>query len=618
MHRLGLSRGELSSQIPVTKPPNDTSPPTQSTSPKCAKPISRVQSRTFPQSRKERMDKSMASSSIDSRLEKGSAEVENAAARDEEALRKRRQPVPDDFGDLDKGTKKKLHDTVTFDAHVKLLEADVRREQGGRQSTDTQASKRFVEIWEARLLPRIEEVLDANIRGEYTVNVSRGPGPGNRTVVIMTEAPVTDAVEQRLREAKAEILPHDLDATTALVFRQGSVEFLADPGAALSRVSSHDSEDSCTSPVNTHWSPDPAIGDSVGWETEAATLGPLLQINQRFYRLVCWHLFDDRATGGTNYRWKLPNPPPGLSTYRPSPRDSRDWNHAGDVVAYSGPMYATSRRSESIQNGDVVTDWALIESTEAIERTPQPNIVRRNVPTSTHTYDVQVTRDEDPASYRQAFRDKPWVYSVGRTSGYTTGQLGLTHGTHKLRSGKKTKNWTVENLSPGDAVAAREWTRAGMGVPGDSGAGVFGFWDDALLGQVWGRNAYTKQHTEPRLTFFAALADVRADILAKMPGGASAVVLPTPESITECRGPREGDLDPVARDLAWPAGEHAALEPIRKFDEADFKGDDRDQDHGVGRRSAATSRAAVLALGKRVSLFEPPRWAKVIIHAATF
>ncbi|RWA09635.1 hypothetical protein EKO27_g5472 [Xylaria grammica] len=60
--------------------------------------------------------------------------------------------------------------------------------------------------------------------------------------------------------------------------------------------------------------------------------------------------------------------------------------------------------------------------------------------------------------------------------------------------------------------------------------------------------------------------------------GASAVVLPTAASITECCGPRERDLDPVAHDPTWLAGEHAALEPIREFNEADFEGDDQDQD----------------------------------------
>ncbi|TGJ78868.1 hypothetical protein E0Z10_g9887, partial [Xylaria hypoxylon] len=599
---LELTCGEPSNQIPVTSPLNDTFPPVQSNpdldnslDTEHVKPFPRTQSRTFPQSNKEKVNNTMPLSSIDARLGKGSTGVENALGPNEGTLRKQLQPVPDDFEGLDKHSKK-LYEKHTFDMQMKALEVAVRREQPGKQSIED--SKQFVKIWESELLSRIEQVLDENTKCEYTINVSRGPEPGKRTIVIMTAVLMTDDVERQLRESKSDILPSDLDSTTAIIFRQGNVQFLADPGTSLRRVSSRDSDDSCTSPLNTHWSPDLSIGDSVGWKTESATLGPLLQIDQGFYRLVCWHLFDDTNGERKNERWKDAHPPSGLSTYCPSPSDAeksgnRDsGHHIGDVVAYSGHMYKTSRLSVSIRQDHVVTDWALIRPTEAIEQAPQPNIVRRRLDgTSTHTSTFEVKQDEDPAFFRSKCEENnllPYVYSVGRTSGYTTGQLGLTHGSLRLSDGRKTKNWTVENMGPDDKGAVKQWTRAGMGVPGDSGAGVFGFGNNELLGQIWGRNTYIKNDPEPRFTFFTALADIYADILEKMPD-ASMVRLVTSQTIKDSVHFERG---PAAHDDILRTEVHSPLQAISEalvypdLDDNDLV----DSDHEIRHRSAATSR----------------------------
>ncbi|KAI0531715.1 hypothetical protein GGR58DRAFT_220936 [Xylaria digitata] len=629
MNSLALNKIEPLNQIPATSavgaafprpPQSKANIPNNSANTDSIQPFSRTPSKTFPRSNKEREKDTMAS---DSRAGRCNTEGENT----EEALRRRRQPVPDDFKDLDKSSKNE-YGKFAFNMQIRALEAAVRREQGGKQQQQqhTQDSKRFVELWESKLLARLEQVLDDNIEGEYTVNVSRGPEQGKRTIVIMTAVLLPGGVERQLRESKSGILPNDLDSTTAILFQQGKVQFLADPGTSPSRPSSRVSDDSCIDPLNTDWSPDAAIGDSVGWDEGSATLGPLLQINKGFYRLVCWHLFDDRQSRGHNYRWKDSQPPRGLLTYRPSPSDSRlngDGNsgtYIGDVVAYSGAMYKTSRLSVSIPQEQAVTDWALIDSTEAKERIPQPNIVRRHNGSSTNTHDTQITQDADPAYFLKTCEERnlsPHVYSVGRTSGYTTGQLGLALGRHRLASGQKTKNWTVENMQPGEEGAIKQWTRGGMGVPGDSGAGVFGFWNNELLGQIWGRNTYVKKDAQPRLTFFTSLVDIYADIKDKMPG-VSTVRLPTPSSITDC-APRNHDL--VTTDVTWGSEHHAALSIIKEsLDDADFdeETDEQDSRH----RSAATSQrlGAVMAIGKKAGFFEPPRhrWARVIIHAATF
>ncbi|KAI0802892.1 hypothetical protein GGR55DRAFT_691818 [Xylaria sp. FL0064] len=628
--RLGIARmlhrfpsGELSNGTSAANYPNDTSTSTQtkasvldnSPSTVLVRPLSRSHSKTFPQSNKEKGNTTVKCSSIDARLlemGKGNREVEDGIAHDEAVRQRRLQPVPEEFQDLEKHPQKKLYEKLAFDTQLKALEVAVRREQ--KQSL--QDSKLFVDIWESRLLPKIEQVLDDNVEGEYTVNVSRGPEPGKRTIVIMTAVVISNDVEKQLRKSKSDILPSDLDSTTLIIFRKGRVEFLADPEtSALSRVSSHDSEDSVTSPLNTDWSPDPAIGDSVGWEGESASLGPLLLVDEDFYRLVCWHLFDDKAT---NRKWSNAQPPERLSTYCPSTSDSKDGrqHHIGDVVAYSGPMYKTTRLSVSINQDHVVTDWALVQSTEASGGIPPPNIT-----------DVEIRQAKDPASFLRTCEKKrlfPMVYSVGRTSGYTTGQLGLTHGRHRLSNGRKTKNWTVENLQPHDGKAVSQWIRAGMGVPGDSGPGVFGFWGNELLGQIWGRNTYDKNNTDPRFTFFTALGDIYADIIEKMPG-ASEVRLPNCLPTNNIHSER----DLTGHEVTC-AGNHSALPLIREeWNDAALEDDDyAKKDQEVKHRSAANSRRldTVIAFSKKAHFFEPSdcqplpltKWARFIIHAATF
>ncbi|KAI1123328.1 hypothetical protein F5Y10DRAFT_281019 [Nemania abortiva] len=591
---------------------------------------SRTQSRTFPQSNNEKENNRNLPnlSSIDARL--SSREIQDT--EDEHTGRyagirpRRLQPVPEDFQEADNQPqadnydRKKLHQRRKFDTQLKELQAAMRKEQGGKQTALQE--RRFAEIWESKLLPTIEEVLDDHVEGEYTVNVARSSEPGKRIIVIMTRVLLTGNVERQIKAAKSEILPGDLDSTTTVMFRQGKVEVLTNPEASLSRVSSISSEDSCISPRNTDWYENPAIGDSVGWNGESASLGPLLQINKTFYRLVCWHLFDDR---GENRYCVGAEPPRGLSTVHPSMTDSgnRLGTRIGDVVAYSGLMYETLRRSVCMSQDPaayVVTDWALVESPEAIQR--RVNTVRRPTLEGDDNVEIEITTSKDPDSFRQACQDSQTpalVYSVGRTSGYTMGQLGITYGRHKLPDGSKTKNYIVDNATPHSETAVREWIRAGMGLPGDSGAGVFGFWDNELLGQIWARNAYEKKNTEPRIVFFTAMDDIYADIAERMPAAAtSPVQLPTRQSIK----------DSVSID------ERYLLDPISEvLDDADLEDDgfdqDQDQDQKMPRhRSAATSTSrrlgAVVTLSKRQSLFEPPgcqpfqKWAKVIIHAATF
>ncbi|GAP90734.2 putative DNA polymerase epsilon subunit 1 [Rosellinia necatrix] len=561
--------------------------------------------------------KHVVTSSIETRLEEHRSRgdnIEKMAAPKEAPL----HPMTEDAQSPDAKETTRLHDTA--EAEPRPHRMPIPAQLGGRQAV--QNSKRFIEIWEAKLRLRLEQVLDQSTEEEYTVNVTRGKGPGEHIILIMTASPLTNEVKQQLQTSKSEMLPSDLKATTTILFREGRVELLTEPGMPPERVSSMSSDDSCTSAKNAGPSERPAIGDSVGWDNESATLGPLLQIGRKFYRLVCWHLFDDK---NINREWSKPQPPPDLRTEHPSLTDSHHNGCTnkrmiiGNLAAYSGLMYKTSRPSVSIRtdnNTHVVTDWALVDSTKG-EEILRPNIVRFRYDGSDSVYDQEVTQFEEPTSFIQKCGELvPLVYSVGRTSGFTTGQLGLTPGTYRLHKQQKTRNWIVENY--GDTTE-QEWIRAGMGVPGDSGAGVFSYGKNELLGQVWGRNRYTKKYKEPRVTYFTAMADICADICDRLPTS-DPVQLPTMASIDSNVQPRRPS---IGHDASLGLDYLTASVPIRpELYDTDLYDYAPNQSPENNRRSAAKlSRSRPTAwrvpLLKRLPACKPmQRWA-MVIHART-
>ncbi|KAI1170597.1 hypothetical protein F4777DRAFT_106430 [Nemania sp. FL0916] len=589
---------------------------------KPVKPVSRGKNMTFPQSRKEKEKRIVSSTSPDERPKPAGTEGRNITGeRSREYFQNRDNWEPP------------RRDNDTLDHQLKAFRAAIR--EGSNWAQETQASNRFVEIWESQLLSRIEKVLD-QVDCEYTVNVVRSSEPGNRIIVIMTAVVLSNDVESELRKTKTESLPRDLDSTTTVVFHEGTIGFLTGSETMLSKApSSTGDDDSCISPQNTARHIEPAIGDSVGWHTETATLGPLLQIGPEFYRLVCWHLFDDNK--GDNYYCDEVQPPSGLHTVHPSRSDFPIGGvDIGTVVAYSGPMYKTSRPSISITSEfdpEVVTDWALIalpESAEEVQQMPRRNIVRRRAPNDpSTTLVIEITQSRDPASIYQEGNngaDGPLpllVYSIGRTSGYTTGQLGLIYGLSRLADGRKTMNWAVsEEHESGLWHERNPWISGGMGIPGDSGAGVFGFWDNDLLGQIWGRNAYKRSDAEPRIALFTAFTDICADIQERIPGSDLA-------RLPALSPPHDSILLDRRRDTheaMWVLSDHAHLTPISEtLDESDISDDHNLKPDDV-RRSAAKSRRlkGIVDLGRRANLLGSTRyqqlrnWAGIRIHAATF
>jgi hypothetical protein len=74
-----------------------------------------------------------------------------------------------------------------------------------------------------------------------------------------------------------------------------------------------------------------------------------------------------------------------------------------------------------------------------------------------------------------------------------------------------TREWFVE--APDDEDDEDSWIIGGIGVEGDSGAGIVDCEADAFYGHLWGRNQYSGEG--PRITYFTPAHDIFADIQEK-------------------------------------------------------------------------------------------------------
>lgn len=371
----------------------------------------------------------------------------------------------------------------------------------------------FSKIWNQELLPALMEIADEHhVPGVYTITPRRGLEAGHKIIDVMTEKPIDVKVAALMVAAKDKCLPENLRSTSSFEFCCGTVEY-----ASSTELS--DTESVCV-PLNTRRYTNPVMGDSVGpeWGGTTTTLGPMLKIAKSVFWLLNWHTFDDDE-GVQKQRTEIAELP-GLKALHPSPDDFKGQSTGqpviiGPTVAYSGKMYETSRASRSFSPDmtrnyktplKVATDWVLCETTMA----EACNKVRLggefNVANS---FSEIITRIEDPVN------ESRFVYTTGRSSGYTMGQIctGLSGMRHP--NGTTTFNWAIESTGNVSEIC---FERHGAGLPGDSGAGVVDWITNGLLGQLWGRNKYEKNHHKDCLTFFTAMTDILDDIQERFPG----------------------------------------------------------------------------------------------------
>ncbi|KAK8136217.1 hypothetical protein PG984_004157 [Apiospora sp. TS-2023a] len=361
-------------------------------------------------------------------------------------------------------------------------------------SNDTE----FSEYWEQSLLPQVVHILESNIQGAYHINVRKGHGPNERVIDVTTKENCARVYSEQLKAAKNRVLPEDLSSKTQFDFRDGERVY------CIGEINVHAPllPDVATTPVaNPHYYGDnPVMGDSVGTTSNdggSATLGPVLEIDRRFYRLVNWHLFDDDKIDGIR-QCNSPTPP-SLDFVHPSPDDLLSYSSGrrlveiGKTVAYSGLMYKTSRPispPEALANPRVTTDWALCETKES----GIANRIR-------HVMTGEWSRPLETGITEIAPMPKVGdvVYSAGRSSGYTLGRI-CQRGYSKNKDGSIVRDWAVSSIEDEDGA----WLE-GMGIQGDSGAGIMNLITNELVGQLWGRNHYKKCHEKPAVTYFTAI-----------------------------------------------------------------------------------------------------------------
>ncbi|KAI0838566.1 hypothetical protein F5Y06DRAFT_49370 [Hypoxylon sp. FL0890] len=576
--------------------------------------LMRKKGKTFPISKSDSKAQGLGDEMVNNKRGAGVMESKlNEVGQRETQTSSQRQPVPEDFKHTSEVDKQKLRQGILPNLTKLLLHPQPERAHG----KPAEDSNQFVKIWELDLLPKLEEILDGNVNGEYSINVRRGEEAGYRIIEIMTAEGVSEKVQSLLEDSKRESLRGDLGLRTSMRIRLGSIEFLSD---APSR-SSTKSEEYWYPPINTRRYTNPVMGDSIGppWPNSSATMGPLLEIAHKFYRILNWHVFDDKDA---NRYCEDPNPP-ALDAFHPSLDDSKGHSISlGKTFAYSGRMYKTSRVSKSIQRAfgvvlgdnakpaqaETVTDWVLVETATG----RQVNKVRHiDMPTSERcdSFSTEITRVSDP-KIRSSGNMPQFVYSTGRSSGHSRGQICEVPGRHTLPNGIKTRNWFIEcSHSPDE-----DWNRGGMGMPGDSGAPVIDQETHSLLGQIWGRDKYKTDVQDTPITYFTAMSDIYDDIRERVPNLGSPR-LPTNASLAgEVSRPRSpvpnpaiiggDDRRPTLASISEDGGEQPMALP-----------GSLDQRRSVARVTARTS-TRLSGYGNFPGLEPARRWT-TIIHAAT-
>lgn len=420
-------------------------------------------------------------------------------------------------------------------------------DESAKQRPERERAARFVQLWERALLPELAKILKEEIGGAYSINVRRGKAPGHRIIEVMTKKNAGEKLEAEFVSKKNEILSADLSTKTVFEFRGGTRGPCSDENGSQAWLPSYIND--MLEPLINHFRHEPPrMGDSVGCVSNdcgnSATIGPTLKIDNTSYRLLNWHTFDD-GRNGRNRKWSGQTPP-RIDVVHPSPVDLRrldtDRGHVtiGTTVAYSGPMYLSSRVSGSMRQGPieepfkVVTDWALCKT--APDETP--NKIRRiTVEERQNSLSGSIIATADP--HLLVGDQEAVVFSTGRSSGYTEGKICETLCFSTLDDGTVTRDWVIESICPYDPL----WELRGMGIPGDSGAGVIEKKTNRLLGQLWGRNFYEEnESSKPRLTYFTAMSDIYDDIQERWPG-CSRPTLPGEERVPDDRN-HEGDSSP--------------------------------------------------------------------------
>ncbi|QGI63112.1 hypothetical protein CEK26_007066 [Fusarium fujikuroi] len=360
---------------------------------------------------------------------------------------------------------------------------------------------------------RLQVVVEKRAR-KNTVTVTRGKSPQMKRICIMAPRIISRARKIIIASHVQDLIPSNFSKLVTFAFTQGEINRTVTWARGLDK---NHKDDICAA-RNPYFFRDPCMGDSIGvtgngvFEDSTATLGPCITVGGGSYWLGNFHPFMEAYQQLAQ-----------VEVEHPSSQDRKrciDEGHdamaqetnfrLGKLEVTSGLNLKTTRISHDPYWDEcdtdkplVVTDWALIGA-----RTSQANILRK-FPSET-----QPPTQEPTVATTTTIVPGADVLSSGRTSGYQRGQIceipayvsGVENQTQKA-----TREWFIEEPWPQEDEDA--WIRGGIGVNGDSGAGVVDANTHGLIGQVWGRNNYWGPGQ--RVTYFTPIADIFDDIQEK-------------------------------------------------------------------------------------------------------
>ncbi|OHF02046.1 hypothetical protein CORC01_02625 [Colletotrichum orchidophilum] len=380
-----------------------------------------------------------------------------------------------------------------------------------REST----SKEFNEIWEKEGLQLLRETLRSEYDGDYSITIRFKYQSNTRSVDVTTPEELSAGVKDEILSTVSSCFADSERLLVTVEFLVGIVEHAAD-----AVTSSQDADNKSKRPRNSGKYDERMLGDSVSFEESdsAATLGPAIKLGGCEGWIVNWHLFDGIPNGEHVHD---PSEVPHHSLFHPAYIDcgkNEKPSRIGELKAYSGQMYRTTRPSRSLQHHvpgvpgeckqgmQVVTDWAFCRACgdEAKNRL-------RYVPRG-----IEVDDSSDPI--RGVYEQRPQlqiIQTTGRSSGFRYAVVCDTPAEVRQYPHMPTREWYLENLE--GLLTVEEWNSEGPGVSGDSGAAVVHDETGKLLGQIWGRNVYGGDQQVSRVTYFTHHWDIFDDIKERYP-----------------------------------------------------------------------------------------------------
>ncbi|KAK1711536.1 uncharacterized protein BDZ83DRAFT_639583 [Colletotrichum acutatum] len=389
-------------------------------------------------------------------------------------------------------------------------------------------SEAFSTIYESKIRPQLLQILEENNPvDDYTVAVHNDNGSMTRVVVVTTPMELPADNRDKIESHIVSCFSDSEELRVAVRFLKGNVK-----RTASTLASSQDADSESKRPRNSGRHNVRMLGDSVSFEDSdsAATLGPAISLGGYDGWIVNWHLFHGIAN------WEHlhdPSKVPLHSLVHPAYIDCRENEppfRIGELQAYSGRMYRTTRQSRSLeryvagvpgergQNVQVVTDWAFCKA----YKDEAQNCLRYAPP------GIEVDNFSDPI--QGVFEQHPQcqiVQTTGRSSGFRYAVVCEAPADVRQYPNMPTREWYLQNID--GVLTSEEWNSEGSGVCGDSGAAVVHDETGELLGQIWGRNVYDDDSQTPRITYFTHYWDIFDDIKERYPNLEGPSLIPKPK-----------------------------------------------------------------------------------------